>query len=695
MRVMFLIVVSVFFINYSFINGLKGMISGGFQSLRKLSSNSYGSIRSFSGSKFSFRSDSPVTDRTDADRESWQAQRSASGVTEKMKKVASFGSASLKALASGVVDGVRRRTSRQGSQEFKFSDGDIDLCYELLIGTELQLPKSTCTIVSPCFPEQDVAHTVEISSSPRCMCTPTPRSSPRRSPTGSPRGSPTGSPSRSPPRGKSDSPRSRSPERSRSSSTERRRRTSPDRTVKTPPEILGQKSPEDLPRNGVLKKKSKQSPGGSRNVSPVPTLQFTDTPHFTQIPSSPNKPLPPPGPLKPSISLPKGLIELPKTSPGAAKTSPSKKWSPPKTPQKSPPKSPPKPSPKSPPKPVDPQWSPPPRKILPNLYWRREMERKGIPESQLHLRPRPPAPLPPPPPEVPPSPPRMFKLSLANWRDLTGIGQRMKHFVPTAAPNIDPNDPHQVAYAHMQNRLLKYFTMDKAPNKESFLQELDDLHDEQFKPQAVDQQTRSRKWIEKHCGPLRDEDRVALINAPRVKRYCKKRCNKMWGFAFVPSSEEAPMDPAEFFACGRLVPITKGDVRRRDPEPYLDEDLRPVFACNCDIDSEFNGLMRIDSAQFSRIKNHSTVQNAVDWLRLAFQGTGVYILSHAEYEMQWGLLFDKRKMPNPAQNAQHRADQGKAAGGEDDEEADEHYWENMKFYRKSSPPHPTRAPSTL
>ncbi|CAH0775325.1 unnamed protein product [Bemisia tabaci] len=241
--------------------------------------------------------------------------------------------------------------------------------------------------------------------------------------------------------------------------------------------------------------------------------------------------------------------------------------------------------------------------------------------------------------------------------------------------------------------------MHTAPHRELFRQELSDLHGDQFKPEAIDQQTRSREWIEKNCGPLKDEDRVALINSPALKRQCIKRCHEMWGFAFVPSSEEAPSDPAEFFACGRLVPITNGDVSR-DPEPYLDVDLQPVFGCDCKIDWQFYSLMgkfRVNSAEFNKIKNHpdTTVEYAVDWLKQAFQGTGVNILSHEEYHMQWKQLFRKRNWPDPEQFAYHSIERNKAAGGEDNEKADEHYWENMKFYKNPPPPHPTRAPSTL
>lgn len=84
-----------------------------------------------------------------------------------------------------------------------------------------------------------------------------------------------------------------------------------------------------------------------------------------------------------------------------------------------------------------------------------------------------------------------------------------------------------------------------------------------------------------------------------------------------------------------------------------------------------------------RNQPYTSVQYILDWLKIAFYGTRVQILSHAEFMLQWQQLFDRRGWPNPYSVNQdfHTfwLQKGKAAGGEDDELADDAYWEGMQF----------------
>ncbi|CAH0383404.1 unnamed protein product [Bemisia tabaci] len=243
----------------------------------------------------------------------------------------------------------------------------------------------------------------------------------------------------------------------------------------------------------------------------------------------------------------------------------------------------------------------------------------------------------------PPPHRRMFKLNLADWKRPPKVQEGLQ---PALAPNVDPNDPHQVAFYRLQTKLLKYFSHKEAPPKNDFLALLEDVHNEQFKPRSQDAEQRSKKWIEEHCGPLLEEDRVELIESPTLKQECIIRCHKLWGFAFVPPEvTPPPVDPAEFFACGRLVRLVEGEVKE-NPAPYLNEDHMPVFACNCKTAYEFYLLMdhyEVNSVSFNELRNqpYTSVQYILDWLKIAFYGTRVQILSHAEFMLQWQQLFDR------------------------------------------------------
>ncbi|CAH0769893.1 unnamed protein product [Bemisia tabaci] len=288
-----------------------------------------------------------------------------------------------------------------------------------------------------------------------------------------------------------------------------------------------------------------------------------------------------------------------------------------------------------------------------------------------------------PPPTVQPKPnpakPRS-SFRLTKWRndELIDPEQYM-------APMVSA-DPNQILYRRLQNELLRYFARDdNPPQRDAFRMELVKIWEAECKLIPMYEAEIGKTFLKKFClKELDPEDHVPVCESVPLKQGCMIQCAKSWGYIFIPGGNGSG-DATDVFACGSLIPITRGEVSR-DPEhaPKINPMTGDItHVCNCALAPELYKLFdmyKISYPKFMQAKDESQ-ERALEFLETEFWPHRIMLMSHKEF-LDWVVeLFRKHKIPNPEDDYSLYEKKTKALGGEADEKAEDGYWKQQNFYR--------------
>lgn len=177
---------------------------------------------------------------------------------------------------------------------------------------------------------------------------------------------------------------------------------------------------------------------------------------------------------------------------------------------------------------------------------------------------------------------------------------------------------------------------------------------------------------------------ISAVNTAALKQDCATFCADAYGYIFKPSEWEDPENELDFFACGTLIPITRGEVCLNPPPQFISAD-EIKFDCVCTTTVDFQKIMdnqKIGLTGFYRAKQRSS-KEAVAWLRETLEDADseFEVVTMEDFYLKIKALFRKYKVPDPDVSYHLRYLQSRQAGGQSEEKADAKYWEDMSFRR--------------
>nr|XP_018905521.1 PREDICTED: proline-rich protein 36-like [Bemisia tabaci] len=292
-----------------------------------------------------------------------------------------------------------------------------------------------------------------------------------------------------------------------------------------------------------------------------------------------------------------------------------------------------------------------------------------------------------------PVPPRKYGVRLFPWKPVVrkpalGVPPSSPPRPPSPdVPSVDPNDPQQLLYNQIQNQLLGYFAKDDPPNRILLWHLLDKAAVTRSQIAQKESEEKSKKFLLKYCLPdLPSSHHVPLIERAELTQECINICHRDYGFVFMRPTGYWSEDLVDFFACGTVIPLTKGEPSR-DPskEPYKNADGNIDFWCDCKANTFLWNVFDRYGIKFKPFVELQTDPSAaLEYLSESFEGTNLELLSDADFKMYIKSIARKMRIPDPDQEPLYRIQQGKEAGGQDNELAEPGYWENMQFYKRPS-----------
>ncbi|CAH0762647.1 unnamed protein product [Bemisia tabaci] len=533
--------------------------------------------------------------------------------------------------------------------------------------------------------------------------TPEPEASPRQSPSKSR----TQSPTKSPPKTRSRSPTKTSPYKSQTQSpTKSPPETRSRSPTKTSPYKSRTQSPTKSPPETRSRSPTKTSPSKSQTQSP--TISPPETRSRSPTKTYPSKPSPrssftaaelvasseespSESPVKPPFKTrTKSTSETPSTSPSNKHSA----RSPPRTPPGSPSQT-----------PTDgTQWSPSLGAELSSALHRSlpKASLLGLPSSSPRTSPS-------------ASPSRQKASSVSpRWRphnptqnfEQDSKGNISSKRPPTPSQNspvwrppMEPKkegevceSPEKRLYDELHGKLMALFSKTDPPNSNDFYQLLDDFQDAKAAYEKKKTLSAKAEEIKVERG-----EEIPVWELVAAKRKCQELCDQIWGYAYIMNLPPWPEDRVtawmqqipslDFFACGKLIPLTNGDSNDRPP---------PVpwpwpFGCDCRDDPAFIDLLNryeIDAGFFSWFKSGDPEgTGTLRWLEREFVGKGLLHMTKDTLSETVRALFKKWGMPTahwdmPA--AQYEEVVRDQLGAEEVEVGDD-YWNQAQYYRPPNP----------